>query len=172
MRRKKSLVASFVLIAAGVVLMPAISARASSTFAVLHNFDNTGYIPSGNLIFDSKGNIYGTTTWGGLASPNCSSNCGVVFELSPSGGSWTYKTIYSFTGGSRRWRTLRPPDTRLERKPLRHDVSWRNRSPIQLSDRLRHGVRTLTFGWWVDFYIASQLQRVGRIITEDGANTR
>ena len=100
MLRKHSLVASFALIVAGFVLMTGVSAPASSTFTVLHNFDNTGYFPVGNLIFDSKGNIYGTTAQGGLASPNCRSDCGVVFELSPSGGSWTYKTIYSFTGGA------------------------------------------------------------------------
>ena len=100
MLRKHSLAASFALIAVGVVLMTAVSAWASSTFAVLHNFDNAGYLPVGNLIFDSKGNIYGTAVRGGLASPNCSWSCGVVFELSPSGGSWTYKTIYSFSGGT------------------------------------------------------------------------
>jgi uncharacterized repeat protein (TIGR03803 family) len=100
MRRKHSLVASFTLIAVGVVLMTAVSACASNTFTVLHNFDNTGYDPLGNLIFDSTGHIYGTAALGGLANPNCSYNCGVVFELSSSGGSWTYKTIYSFTGGA------------------------------------------------------------------------
>jgi uncharacterized repeat protein (TIGR03803 family) len=44
------------------------------------------------LLFDSQGNIYGTAyAGGGLGN-------GVVFELSPSGGNWTYNVLYSFVG--------------------------------------------------------------------------
>jgi len=79
----------------------AVSAQASSTVTVLHGFEfKTGESPVGDLIFDPTGNIYGTTTSGGLVNPNCESGCGVVFELSPSGGGWTYAVIYSFTGGA------------------------------------------------------------------------
>jgi uncharacterized repeat protein (TIGR03803 family) len=41
-----------------------------------------------------SGNLYGTTRFGG------SSNQGTVFELTPSGTTWTEKVLYSFTGGS------------------------------------------------------------------------
>ena len=43
-----------------------------------------------NVIFDSLGNLYGTTYEGGA------NNYGTVFELSPSGGGWTESVLYSF----------------------------------------------------------------------------
>jgi uncharacterized repeat protein (TIGR03803 family) len=43
-----------------------------------------------NVIFDSVGNLYGTTQLGG------SNGQGVVFELSPVGGSWTETILYNF----------------------------------------------------------------------------
>lgn len=46
--------------------------------------------PSGPLIFDSEGNLYGTASAGGADGG------GVVFELSPVGTSWTYTVLYSF----------------------------------------------------------------------------
>ncbi len=44
------------------------------------------------VIFDSVGNLYGTTSGGG------SNGQGVVFELSPVGTSWTETVLHSFTG--------------------------------------------------------------------------
>ncbi len=60
---------------------------------VLHSFTglSDGGSPSGGLVLDSSGNIYGTTGYGGTA------NGGVIYELTP-GGQET--VIYSFTGGS------------------------------------------------------------------------
>ena len=52
---------------------------------------NDGNFPSGTLIFDKLGNLYGTTEAGGV------NNAGTVFELSPpatTGGAWT-ETILS-----------------------------------------------------------------------------
>ena len=45
--------------------------------------------PSGGLLRDKAGNLYGTTSGGGSSS--CYEGCGTVFELSPSakGGFWT-----------------------------------------------------------------------------------
>ena len=51
-----------------------------------------GQTPLDGVVFDSAGNIYGTTLGGG------SNNSGVVFELSPSGAGWTERVIYSFQG--------------------------------------------------------------------------
>jgi uncharacterized repeat protein (TIGR03803 family) len=49
------------------------------------------------VVADAAGNLYGTTTFGG----NCSNKgCGVVFELSPSSGSWTETVLYNFQGGN------------------------------------------------------------------------
>ena len=101
MRRRYSLVASIVLILVGLMLTTTASAWASDTFTVLYDFNPpTGYFPVGDLIFDSAGNLYGTTAWGGLISQNREFDCGVVFELSPSGGGWTDTVLYYFTGGA------------------------------------------------------------------------
>ena len=67
------------------------------TETILYSFSSflDGSSPSGPLIEDRSGNLYGTTEYGGT------SDLGTVFELSPpgvSGGSWTKQTIYSFRG--------------------------------------------------------------------------
>jgi uncharacterized repeat protein (TIGR03803 family) len=76
------------------------------TEAVLHSFaqsNSMGSHPEGPVIFDSSGNLYGTTGFGG--DLNCSGGfgCGVAFELSPpakDGKAWTYTTLYDFQGGN------------------------------------------------------------------------
>jgi len=69
------------------------------TESVLHVFtDADGANPFAGLIFDSAGNLYGTTRDGG-ASTACPGGCGVVFKLAPnSDGTWTESVIHSFTG--------------------------------------------------------------------------
>ena len=61
------------------------------TEQTIHSFNgNDGSYPSGNLIFDASGNLYGTTS-GGI--PNGST----VFELTPNaGGGWTGKVLHYF----------------------------------------------------------------------------
>jgi uncharacterized repeat protein (TIGR03803 family) len=62
--------------------------------SVLYNFGNSsidGKAPQSALIFDSKGNLYGATSGGGVHS------YGTVFELTPgAGGVWTERILYSF----------------------------------------------------------------------------
>ncbi|HZQ68069.1 MAG TPA: choice-of-anchor tandem repeat GloVer-containing protein [Terriglobales bacterium] len=54
-----------------------------------------GGIPTGSLVRDAAGNLYGTTSSGGSAGK------GVVFELSPqSDGSWHYTILFSFSDRS------------------------------------------------------------------------
>ena len=68
---------------------------------VLHNFDGTdGAMPMSGLIFDSAGNLYGTTYGGGNSGGLCgSSGCGTVFELTPgSNGQWTETLLHAFVG--------------------------------------------------------------------------
>jgi uncharacterized repeat protein (TIGR03803 family) len=71
------------------------------TLTVLYTFPggSGGAYPNGGLTFDQSGSLYGTA--GGVDSKACSSGqegCGAVFELKPSGNSWTESVLYSFTG--------------------------------------------------------------------------
>ena len=67
------------------------------TFTVLHSFAY-GDDPSGDLIRDADGNLYGTTAGGGiLGCGGGGFGCGVVFEVTPAG---TESVLYSFTGGA------------------------------------------------------------------------
>ena len=63
---------------------------------ILYSFTggNDGNRPSGDVIFDQIGNIYGTTSLGG------SSSNGVTFELTPSGKGFAEDVLYTFTGGN------------------------------------------------------------------------
>jgi uncharacterized repeat protein (TIGR03803 family) len=74
---------------------------------ILYNFANNGvdgYVPNYGLVFDSSGNLYGTTAYGGTGNPdNCGSQqglgCGIVFELTPAvSGAWTETILHNFTG--------------------------------------------------------------------------
>jgi uncharacterized repeat protein (TIGR03803 family) len=59
----------------------------------LHGFSGSdGCVPVGELARDSSGNLYGSTGIGGAKSK------GTIFELTPSGVSWTYQMLYSFAG--------------------------------------------------------------------------
>ncbi len=66
------------------------------TETVLHNFGNgtDGSDPQSELVFDSAGNLYGTTQFGG--SSGGFDNGGTVYRLSPGSGGWTETVLYSF----------------------------------------------------------------------------
>ena len=82
------------------MVLYAIFASASNpSIVVLHRFTGStdGRVPTGQLIADHDGNLYGTTERGGTADN------GIVFELSPpatKGGQWIEKVLYRFKGGS------------------------------------------------------------------------
>ncbi len=63
-----------------------------------------GATPDGSMIFDAKGNLYGTTQNGGTYGQGGCSNlglgCGTAFELSPNSGGWTESVLYSFQGSA------------------------------------------------------------------------
>jgi len=73
--------------------------------SVLYRFTGgvDGGTPTGRLVFDHAGNLYGATQSGGELS--CSgvgtAGCGTIFELElASNGEWTESVIHAFTGGS------------------------------------------------------------------------
>jgi hypothetical protein len=78
----------------GTVFRLARQSAGTYVFSVIYNFGapGDGVSPTG-LVFDSFGNIFGTTAQGGAYSN------GVVFELARgAGGTWTENILYSFTG--------------------------------------------------------------------------
>ena len=58
---------------------------------ILHSFRNgsDGGLSYGGLVMDQAGNLYGGTVSGGTG------DCGVIYELSPSNGGWTFAPIYN-----------------------------------------------------------------------------
>jgi len=82
---------------AGIVFRLTRPSAASSgvwTETILHGFaeDQNGFEPSGGVILDNAGNLYGTTIAGGSGN-------GVVFKLSPQAdGSWKYTLLHTFNG--------------------------------------------------------------------------
>jgi uncharacterized repeat protein (TIGR03803 family) len=74
----------------------AFEVNTSGDETVLHAFGGSdGANPDSVLLFDSQGNLYGTTQNGG-SSTVCGGGCGTVFELSPDNGSWSETVLYSF----------------------------------------------------------------------------
>jgi uncharacterized repeat protein (TIGR03803 family) len=68
---------------------------------ILHNFEDNGsdgYQPITSLVLDSKGNLYGTTPYGGSNCPG--GYCGVAFELALANGQWTETVLHTFSGAS------------------------------------------------------------------------
>jgi uncharacterized repeat protein (TIGR03803 family) len=76
---------------------------AGQSESVIHVFGGSGdgSGPTGNLIADSQGALYGTTGAGGISCSENSGGCGVMFKLTPPstvGGQWTESILYMFTG--------------------------------------------------------------------------
>jgi len=72
------------------------------TQTVLYSFAGgmDGANPYDGVVFDTAGNLYGTTVYGG-GSTVCQSGCGTVFQLSPAGGAgWTEQVLYRFQGAT------------------------------------------------------------------------
>jgi uncharacterized repeat protein (TIGR03803 family) len=74
-------------------------AAQASTFKVLYDFNggSDGQTPSGSLIADSSGNLYGMTHEGGGGPCPGGVGCGTLFKLAPDG---TESVLYSFQGGN------------------------------------------------------------------------
>jgi len=88
-------------LALAIMLVPAILATGSAqsqtyTESVLHTFTNApdGASPTGSVL-DAKGNLYGTTDYGGDSACDAPYGCGTVFKLDTTGKE---TVLYSFTG--------------------------------------------------------------------------
>jgi uncharacterized repeat protein (TIGR03803 family) len=85
---------SAALLLTGINLIPVMTAQAQ-TEKTIFNFGPTAPItPLSGMVFDSSGNLYGVTPYGGA------SNRGVVYKLSRVSGGWQESVIYNFTGGA------------------------------------------------------------------------
>jgi uncharacterized repeat protein (TIGR03803 family) len=100
MSTKASLLAGWPLTLSGVILLLATTLAQGSTLTVLHNFagGSDGQYPASSLIFDTAGNLYGTTMAGGTGP--CGGGCGTVFELTPNGAGFTESIVYNFQGSA------------------------------------------------------------------------
>jgi uncharacterized repeat protein (TIGR03803 family) len=80
----------------GVVFELSFNGSGGWTETVLHSFTggNDGKEPSGPVILDGQGNLYGTTQAGGTHG------YGVVFELKLVRGKWQERILHNFWGGS------------------------------------------------------------------------
>jgi len=89
-------------IGCGVVyeLSPPVKEGASWTYSALYAFQggNDGITPTGYMVFDSKGNLYGATQYGGGATEG-----GTAYQLkrpTRKGGAWTETVLHAFTGSN------------------------------------------------------------------------
>ena len=65
------------------------------TFDLMYSLTGQeGFGPQASLTMDAAGNLYGTTSAGGVYG------YGSAFKLTPSNGGWTYTSLHDFTGGS------------------------------------------------------------------------
>jgi uncharacterized protein YceK len=99
---------TFCLNGCGTVFKLAPNANGTWTESVIHSFPGTagssdGQNPHGGVVFDSAGNLWGTTQNGGNQTACLQfidvTGCGTVFELTPqSNGEWVESTLFEFSG--------------------------------------------------------------------------
>jgi uncharacterized repeat protein (TIGR03803 family) len=72
------------------------------THTVLYSFTGSadGGQPYGGVTLDPAGNLYGTAVVGGSGGTCVEDGCGVAYELTDVGGTWTETVIHNFTGGN------------------------------------------------------------------------
>jgi len=85
---------------AGSLLAVTIETAQAQTFTVLHSFTGgaDGALPSAGLTQDLAGNLYGTTTLGGMNhGGDCyDAGCGIVFKLMSTGSDWILSPLHAF----------------------------------------------------------------------------
>ncbi len=86
-------------------LIPTSSGYAERVLHVFGKSSHDGYEPEGALIADGKGDLFGTTIFGGSDGcieppPDYSSGCGTIYELVRNGSDYTEKIVHAFTEAS------------------------------------------------------------------------
>ena len=79
------------------LIVALVPASQGQSFQVLHNFgaSGDGTLPSGSLVMDNQGHLYGVTIDGGTGS--CSDyGCGTVYQLTRVDGEWYETILHSF----------------------------------------------------------------------------
>lgn len=89
----------------GLALASAATVPLSGALAltVLHSFgtQDDGNQPMGDLKFDSAGNLYGTTKYGGVSDPHCEyPSCGTVFRIATDGAETILHSFSSEDGSN------------------------------------------------------------------------
>jgi len=86
------------------------------TRTILYSFNGPGdgNSPTGGLLMDRQGNLYGTAQQSGITNANCSVGCGTVFALLKTAQGWRYQVLHSFHG---------MPDGALPSGPLVADAA-------------------------------------------------
>jgi uncharacterized repeat protein (TIGR03803 family) len=89
----------------GIVFQLTPKSNGTWTETILYAFQGAaskdGADPTGGVTFDSEGNLYGTTTYGGSTKSPCPTNgCGTIFKLNHDARGWTENILYEFHDGS------------------------------------------------------------------------
>jgi len=80
---------------AGVVFKISPDGQETLLFAFQGGLNRNPRVPSGGLLMDKAGNLYGTTIFGG--NGNCQFGCGVIYRLDPAG---QLRVLHAFSGGA------------------------------------------------------------------------
>ena len=83
----------------GIVFQLSPNSDGTWTENILYSFNQNEAAPNSQLVFDSAGNLYGTTNAGGVKA--CDGfGCGTVFKLTQSGGTWSTQILLALNGKS------------------------------------------------------------------------
>jgi uncharacterized repeat protein (TIGR03803 family) len=101
MRKQRFSIAARGIVVILIVMLSVGVVYAARREGVLYSFNSprvSSTSPVASLIFDAEGNLYGTAAYGGVNACSESVNCGIVFELTPSGtGGWTESVLHTFS---------------------------------------------------------------------------
>jgi uncharacterized repeat protein (TIGR03803 family) len=101
--RSRRVVTGLIAVVVGICLGFSSINKAEAQATVLHSFngnsENDGNEPVGPVVFDSLGNLYGTTFNGGTTG------WGTVFKLTPAAGGWSESIFFNFNGQEAAWPT-------------------------------------------------------------------